>query len=263
MFKKKGAASKATIRKRARPAESESSSGGSSDEGASKKPVRPDKKGKRGLAFAAEKRDPTADENAGGGGGGGLNDGEDDVLGNTVKSSRDGLNAAATSDATRYTEIDTSADRDARAILERNVKMNAEGLTNDETKVYRGMAGYKNYVTKQESQVGGNKHTGTQGPIRAPQFLRASCRFDYQPDICKDYKETGFCGFGDSCKFIHDRGDYKSGWQIEKEWEEAQKKKRAGDSGGGASAAGDDGDNEYAVESDDELPFACFICREG
>lgn len=25
-------------------------------------------------------------------------------------------------------------------------------------------------------------------------------RFDYQPDICKDYKETGRCGYGDSCK---------------------------------------------------------------
>lgn len=33
-------------------------------------------------------------------------------------------------------------------------------------------------------------------------------------EICKDYKETGYCSFGDSCKFIHDRGDYKSGWEI-------------------------------------------------
>lgn len=40
----------------------------------------------------------------------------------------------------------------------------------------------------------------TKGPIRAPTFLRATCRFDYQPDICKDYKETGFCGYGDNCK---------------------------------------------------------------
>lgn len=40
-------------------------------------------------------------------------------------------------------------------------------------------------------------------------------RFDYQPDICKDYKETGFCSYGDSCKFMHDRGDYKSGWELE------------------------------------------------
>ena len=54
------------------------------------------------------------------------------------------------------------------------------------------------------------------GPMKAPTFLRATSRFDYQPDICKDYKETGFCGYGDNCKFLHDRGDYKSGWQMEK-----------------------------------------------
>ena len=35
-----------------------------------------------------------------------------------------------------------------------------------------------------------------QGPIRAPAHIRATVRWDYQPDICKDYKETGFCGFG-------------------------------------------------------------------
>ena len=34
------------------------------------------------------------------------------------------------------------------------------------------------------------------GPIRAPTNIRTTCRFDYQPDICKDYKDTGFCGFG-------------------------------------------------------------------
>ena len=34
------------------------------------------------------------------------------------------------------------------------------------------------------------------GPIRAPAYLRSTVRWDYQPDICKDYKETGYCGFG-------------------------------------------------------------------
>jgi RING finger protein 113A len=58
------------------------------------------------------------------------------------------------------------------------------------------------------------------GPIRAPAYLRSTVRWDYQPDICKDYKETGYCGFGDSCKFLHDRGDYKSGWQLDREFEE-------------------------------------------
>ena len=39
---------------------------------------------------------------------------------------------------------------------------------------------------------------------------------------CKDYRETGIC---DSCKFMHDRGDYKFGWQLEQEWDDAQKAK--------------------------------------
>lgn len=95
-----------------------------------------------------------------------------------------------------------------------------------------------------------------------------------QPDICKDYKETGFCGFGDSCKFLHDRGDYKSGWQLEREWdnEQTKKKKKIAESIAGfgdddaekkADEGDDDDDDKYAVDSDEEdLPFACFICRE-
>ena len=51
--------------------------------------------------------------------------------------------------------------------------------------------------------------TGTKGPLRAPTNVRGIVRIDYQPDVCKDYKETGTCGFGDSCIYLHDRGDYK------------------------------------------------------
>lgn len=50
-----------------------------------------------------------------------------------------------------------------------------------------------------------------EGYLKQQKFARTVV--DYQPDICKDYKETGFCGFGDSCKFLHDRTDYKHGWQ--------------------------------------------------
>ena len=32
--------------------------------------------------------------------------------------------------------------------------------------------------------------------MQAPLFLRTTVRWDYQPDLCKDYKETGYCGFG-------------------------------------------------------------------
>lgn len=50
------------------------------------------------------------------------------------------------------------------------------------------------------------------GPIRAPANLRATVRWDYQPDICKDYKETGFCGFGGLhifCKFVNSMNLFK------------------------------------------------------
>lgn len=94
--------------------------------------------------------------------------------------------------------------------------------------------------------------------MRAPSNIRTSVRWDYAPDICKDYKETGFCGFGDNCKFLHDRSDYKSGWQIDKELEE-QKRNQA------AVVADDHAfeiESEMAGQDDGELPFACFICRQ-
>lgn len=34
------------------------------------------------------------------------------------------------------------------------------------------------------------------GPKQASANIRVTCRFDYQPDICKDWKETGYCGYG-------------------------------------------------------------------
>jgi hypothetical protein len=121
------------------------------------------------------------------------------------------------------------------------------------------------------------------GPVKAPTHIRSTARFDYQPDICKDYRDTGFCGFGgmsvelvnndffrvdavdlcsDSCKFMHDRGDYKAGWQIEREWDEQQRKKQAALESGRMVGSDDEDDNKYVIESDTEdLPFACFICR--
>ena len=86
--------------------------------------------------------------------------------------------------------------------------------------------------------------------MRAPDNIRVTTRWDYQPDICKDYKETGFCGFGDSCKFLHDRSDYKHGWQLEREYDAGNYDKQ------------DPHQYEVNSDSDDDLPFACYICRE-
>jgi RING finger protein 113A len=112
------------------------------------------------------------------------------------------------------------------------------------------------------------------GPIRAQTHVRVTARFDYQPDICKDYKDTGFCGFGDTCIYLHDRGDTLSGWQIEQAWEEQQKKKRQaqeeeqmrafaglqGEAGEGASCGSAAG--ATVSTTDDGLPFACYLCRQ-
>jgi len=110
------------------------------------------------------------------------------------------------------------------------------------------------------------------GPLRAPAFVRITSRFDYQPDICKDYKETGFCGYGDTCIYLHDRGDSMTGWQLEAEWEERRKKaleKRQEEMENfakGKDYEGVDGceKNEDKLESleNDGLPFACHLCRK-
>jgi len=100
------------------------------------------------------------------------------------------------------------------------------------------------------------------GPSKGSNNLRVTCRFDYQPDICKDYKETGYCGYGDSCKFLHDRGDYKTGWQLELEHEEEQKKKRERALMQYAAEAESDDENEFLINEEDDLPFACFICKQ-
>ncbi|KAF4320349.1 hypothetical protein BBO99_00001259 [Phytophthora kernoviae] len=179
-----------------------------------------------------------------------------------IESEREIVPQQYAGDATYETQIDTEKDRDARAVMERSIKANQDGSADlDSGKVYRGQAAYKSYVTKKESQIGMNKYTGTQGPIRAQTWARAISRFDYQPDICKDYKETGFCGYGDSCKFLHDRGDYKSGWQIEKEYAEKEKKRQQRLQEGRDPDEEDEDDDKYVIKSDDEEQFACTICR--
>jgi RING finger protein 113A len=190
---------------------------------------------------------------------------EEVMSGGRVESTREGVAVDYGGGATAYDETNTAADRDHRAILEKSIEMNEAGQAGDG--IYRGQAGYVQHAKKQQSQVGGNKHTGTQGPIRAPQFVRSICVMDYQPDVCKDYKETGYCGFGDSCIYLHDRGDYKAGWQQEKDWEERLKKRKEREALGEWAVEGSGGEEEdnENVEGDKgaDFPHACFICRDG
>ncbi|KAF5732727.1 Zinc finger CCCH domain-containing protein 1 [Tripterygium wilfordii] len=174
------------------------------------------------------------------------------------------------SKATATLETETDFSKDARAIRERALKKADEALkgkkqSSGDEKLYKGIHGYTDHKAgfRREQTIASEKAGGSHGPLRASAHIRVSARFDYQPDICKDYKETGYCGYGDSCKFMHDRGDYKSGWQMEKEWEEAEKARKRN-----LALGGDDEDegvayqNDEDEDEDDELPFACFICRQ-
>ncbi|QRW26961.1 pre-mRNA-splicing factor CWC24 [Rhizoctonia solani] len=113
--------------------------------------------------------------------------------------------------------------------------------------MYRGQASYKTHIKKRTD--GEPPKAMRVGPQRGSNTIKTVTLVDYQPDVCKDYKETGYCGFGDTCKFLHDRGTYMQGWQLDKMYENTQNQ-----TGGGGD---DDSDS-----SDEDIPFACYICKK-
>ena len=112
---------------------------------------------------------------------------------------------------------------------------------------YRGLANYAKFTETRDD--GSSAKFKAKGPIRAPANVRTVTVVDYQPDVCKDYKETGYCGFGDTCKFLHDRSDYLAGWQMNAVGEAADA--RAGSFGA-----------DVESDHDDDIPFACLLCRQ-
>ncbi|KAM5350388.1 hypothetical protein ACJ41O_006893 [Fusarium nematophilum] len=103
----------------------------------------------------------------------------------------------------------------------------------------------------------------TKGPARAGSNVRITTTMDFKPDVCKDYKKNGWCSFGDTCIFLHDRSDVKQGWQLDREWESVSKKKGPGGTvvaSASREKAGQDkeDDDEAMLE---KLPLACPICE--
>lgn len=110
----------------------------------------------------------------------------------------------------------------------------------------------KNKGTKRKTDDNDDDEEGSEYLRRKHNFIRSTIRTDYQPDICKDYKETGFCGFGDSCKFLHDRSDYKHGWQLDQEWKKGEYREEEDD-----KYLIKDGDDDA-----DDFPTKCAVCNE-
>ena len=159
-------------------------------------------------------------------------------------------------------ETETSSSTDTRAVLEANLKSTLGGTSNDDTGVYTGAANYKAIIPKSLDSIRSNKATGFSGPLRANTTIRVTSRFDYQPDVCKDYKETGFCGFGDTCVFMHDRGGGPTAGGLEDEWEKKRKDKEVEQEKAMKQLLCQvTGEEEPEKEKVDDLPFACNVCR--
>lgn len=99
---------------------------------------------------------------------------------------------------------------------------------------------------------------------------------DHNPEICKPYFETGYCPYGDTCIYIHDRTDYKSGHQIEMDYQLEQKKKERKKlerqkrrERGEEVSSGEDSD-DFLIKQEEEqkledvdsegFPLKCAIC---
>ena len=179
-------------------------------------------------------------------------------------------------DADRSRTIDTSNDAtkqsnwydeeaevslDAKNLLGSTRQKPAEEPTASDG-TYKGASNYKSFIQKNP-----NAPDRKFGPMKAATNIRTITVTDYAPDVCKDYKQTGFCGFGDSCKFLHAREDYKQGWAIDQEWEAKTKGKRLGGtivaSVNKADLSKDeDEENEEDAAMLEKIPFACIICKK-
>ena len=86
----------------------------------------------------------------------------------------------------------------------------------------------KRLVIPQEVIENSHKTLGTglraKPTVQPAKYERVNTRVDYQPDLCKDFYETGYCGYGDNCKFIHDRSETKSSLVLEREWEQSRRR---------------------------------------
>ncbi|KAI5463696.1 hypothetical protein BGZ63DRAFT_197647 [Mariannaea sp. PMI_226] len=101
------------------------------------------------------------------------------------------------------------------------------------------------------------------GPTKSSTNVRMTIATDFAPDVCKDYKKTGFCGYGDNCIYAHVREDFAAGWQLDHEWEKVSK---GGKTMKGTTVASANRDKKAVVDEEDEeflekIPFACIICE--
>ena len=245
IFKKRGAKGKANIRKRpATPPPASSDSDASSSEDEYGQRIKRQKKA-AGVTATSENAPVTGRT----------------ALPRTIYTADRAKPITSANDATKQSDWFEEGSTDslsAKRLLGSTRALVSESQSSDS---YKGLANQKSYIQKNPDSA-----VRSVGPVKAPTNIRTITVTDYAPDVCKDYKQTGFCGFGDNCKYLHSREDYKAGWQLDREWENISKGRKNLGSTVVASAdrsktANDDEDGEEESALDN-IPFVCIICKE-
>jgi len=236
IFKKRGAKGKANLRKRPATPSADDDSDYSSSEDESGQRV---KRRKRTAVVAASSKDNNSTVTT--------------DIGATVFSADRSIPITDSNDATKASNWYDEDDGNKKKTVQKDDDTIPDGN-------YYGLANMASYIQKNP-----DRQNKTVGPVKAPTNIRTITIMDYRPDVCKDYKQTGFCGFGDNCIYLHDRSDYKQGWQLDREWETVTKGKK--NLGGTVVASADRSKKTDADDDDDDamldnIPFVCIICRE-
>lgn len=241
-FKKRGAKNKGNIRKRpSTPTSQSDDSDYYSSEDESGKRIKRRKKN-TGVITASSARNKAADS--------------DHTA--TVFTADRSAKITSTNDATKHSNWFDEDSKDA--LSTKNLLGNTRALPKEQQMpdgTYKGLANQASYIQKNPDAP-----SRSVGPMKAPTNVRTVTVIDYAPDVCKDFKNSGWCGFGDNCKFLHDRSDHKQGWQLDREWETVTKgKKLQGTVVANANrdkVDQDDDDDDYAMV--ENIPFVCIIC---
>jgi RING finger protein 113A len=245
LFKKRGAKGKANLRKRPvtpPPAQSDSDSDLSSSEDEAGRRIKRRKKNTGAVTATSRGAASVASKD----------------LSATVFAADRSVPITSVNDATKQSNW---YDEDARdAMSSKNLLGTTRAMPTADG-AYKGLANQTSFIQKNPDAPDRKV-----GPIKAATNIRTITVTDFAPDVCKDYKQTGFCGFGDNCKFLHAREDYKQGWQLDREWENVTKGKR---NIGGTVVANANRDKVADDEDEDDgdamlenIPFACIICKE-
>ena len=171
----------------------------------------------------------------------------------TASSKPSSSNPTATESSTLTTTTSYTADRSTALTSTNDATKSSNWFDEKDSSHLLGSSKNKKPSTTSSSTTAAStsEKAKTVGPTKAPTNVRTITVTDFAPDVCKDYKTTGFCGYGDSCKFLHARENYKQGWQLDRDWEIGSKNK--------PKAGEEELDEEEKILKD--IPFKCVICK--